>query len=455
MRLSLRLRYQKKRTLVLSILAFICCMFLYLLIKHRPSLLSPDSFGHAPEEDYIHAQQLKLTRYPIPGSFIERNVPSNYSYCHFKYNLPGELNYRESDLKFSPQLGGRGTYRVLYNVIEGQEQLNNYTGPPSITYCTHLTPHFVYHIAEIVRYWETAISVAAFVPDVDADVTVQLLKHLCHCLPGMRRLSVHFVFPDNRPPYVVQRSNSKSKCLVPDVTDLETYRNRENLPYPVNVCRNVARTAARTSHVLVSDVELIPSDRLATKFIDMLQHVRIANVAANHVFVVPVFEVDSGVSVPRNKVELKRLYDDEKAVYFHRWVCQHCQKFPGLVKWLNKPTNEDVIKPFIVARREDPFHRWEPIYIGTNKEPFYSETLSWEGQQDKMTQMVEMCLIGYKFVILDGAFLVHWPGIKRRTTESKVRNAWRKPHQRQNTKQYDVIINYLASKYTENDKCKL
>jgi len=39
------------------------------------------------------------------------------------------------------------------------------------------------------------------------------------------------------------------------------------------------------------------------------------------------------------------------------------------------------------VRREFPYHRWEPIYIGTNEEPLYSEELTWEGQQDKMTQV--------------------------------------------------------------------
>lgn len=41
-----------------------------------------------------------------------------------------------------------------------------------------------------------------------------------------------------------------------------------------------------------------------------------------------------------------------------------------------------------MVRREFPYHRWEPIYIGTNQEPLYSEQLTWEGQQDKMTQVI-------------------------------------------------------------------
>ena len=40
-----------------------------------------------------------------------------------------------------------------------------------------------------------------------------------------------------------------------------------------------------------------------------------------------------------------------------------------------------------IVKREVPFHRWEPIYIGTKAEPFYDERLSWEGKQDKMAQV--------------------------------------------------------------------
>lgn len=45
-------------------------------------------------------------------------------------------------------------------------------------------------------------------------------------------------------------------------------------------------------------------------------------------------------------------------------------------------------QPLLVVKREFPYHRWEPIYIGTNQEPLYSELLTWEGQQDKMTQVL-------------------------------------------------------------------
>jgi beta-1,4-glucuronyltransferase 1 len=117
--------------------------------------------------------------------------------------------------------------------------------------------------------------------------------------------------------------------------------------------------------------------------------------------------VEPSASVPQEKERLLKLYSKDRAVFFHRWVCPHCQKFPGLQKWLKRKGKPGVIQvkdtsdsdndfcyyfftflqPLLVVNREYPFHRWEPVYIGTRNEPLYSEELSWEGQQDKMTQV--------------------------------------------------------------------
>lgn len=45
------------------------------------------------------------------------------------------------------------------------------------------------------------------------------------------------------------------------------------------------------------------------------------------------------------------------------------------------------MSPLIITKREYPHHRWEPIFIGTKYDPLYTEDMSWEGRQDKMTQV--------------------------------------------------------------------
>lgn len=326
----------------------------------------------------------------IPGHFLKGVFPQNESYCHFSYGTPEHFNWTDKYTTFSPELGEVGPYRVIYNVIKLSDKAND--GPVtnfSVTYCTHATPEFLYHIVEIVKRWDGPVSLAIYAPFTDAGFSFAIMHQLCHCLPEMSRLSVHLIFPITHPPVFTSAafhsydSNSNelqypnfTDCSAPEVLvggKLQTFRQREGLIYPVNVGRNVARKAAKTSHVLVSDVELLPSQDLVSAFLLMLSRFRkqrvegdIADIdlnpllpimqesrTKNVVFVLPVFEVDEKESnVPRTKEELMELYAQNKAVYFHRWVCLHCQRFPGLQRWLQrKPSTENpnVIQVFFCS----------------------------------------------------------------------------------------------------------
>ena len=87
------------------------------------------------------------------------------------------------------------------------------------------------------------------------------------------------------------------------------------MTYPINVARNIARMQARTEHVLVSDVELLPSEKLASGFLEML-HGRPPK--SNVIFVVPVFEIEANEQPPKNKHQLLAAARVGSAVYFHR-----------------------------------------------------------------------------------------------------------------------------------------
>lgn len=51
------------------------------------------------------------------------------------------------------------------------------------------------------------------------------------------------------------------------------------------------------------------------------------------------------------------------------------------------PTFATALAIFHIGKRTGSFVHWEPIYIGTNADPYYDERLSWEGRSDKMTQV--------------------------------------------------------------------
>jgi hypothetical protein len=179
-------------------------------------------------------------------------------------------------------------------------------------------------------------------------------------------------------------------CTVkPRLKDYEPpFRIRKRLLYPVNIARNIARSAATTHYVLPSDIELYPSVNLIPTFFRMLneQNIGFSSSSFPRVYVLPIFEVERGLKPPQTKRELVALLHNNRAVPFHNFICRECHLVPKYEEW-KRETNRSGLHVFHAAKRKPPFQFWEPIYIGTKSEPPYDERLSWEGLRDKMTQV--------------------------------------------------------------------
>lgn len=128
-------------------------------------------------------------------------------------------------------------------------------------------------------------------------------------------------------------------CSVPapylNIKSDKLYKNREELLYPVNVARNIARDAALTHFLLVCDIELYPSPGLPQKFLEMIaRNQPPLNSTKLRVFPLPIFEVDPAFNVPQTKTELQKLYHDKKLIIFHASFCAGCHKVPGSDEWI-------------------------------------------------------------------------------------------------------------------------
>ncbi|XP_058793792.1 beta-1,4-glucuronyltransferase 1-like [Phymastichus coffea] len=396
------------------------------------------------------------------GAYMAETSPGNVSHCRWQYDLPTKLAYLEQELIGSPESPAGRPYRVLPFVVRGLSQ----APLAQLTLCTHATADQVYNVVELARRWEGPVSLAVFVPARDAGIAVRMLDRACRCEPAMIKVSVHLIFPRDMPPEltpplsIVHQSSITADCSASDLqvdSANVTERRRWNVAYPINVARNVARTLAPTQCILVSDVELLPSEKLASRFLAMLKGRSPKRAIA---FVLPTFEIEAGEPLPKNKKELLVALRAGLAVYFHRFSCSHCQRFPGLTRWILRP-DPGRVRPLIITRREYPHHRWEPIFIGTKHDPLYTEEMSWEGRQDKMTQMFEMCLMNYRLIILDGAFLVHTPGIKRRSLADEEQQQQQhsmderqRAYERQNARIYQRVTRRLLKQYPVNHRCR-
>ncbi|KAI5642490.1 glycosyl-transferase for dystroglycan domain-containing protein [Phthorimaea operculella] len=194
----------------------------------------------------------------------------------------------------------------------------------------------------------------------------------------------------------------------------------ESFNDPMNVARNIARDAALTHFVLASDIELYPSPNLIPKFLNMIARNEgpLSTRTNPRVFTLTLFEVAANAHVPSTKTELQQMLSKKTAIPFHKFVCPSCHNIPQAQQWMNaKETNQ--MSVFHVGKRRGKHVSWEPIYIGTHQDPYYDERLSWEGKKDKMTQGYVLCVKDYDFMILNNAFLIHKPGIKRYQKEAK------------------------------------
>uniref|UniRef100_T1JJI3 N-acetyllactosaminide beta-1,3-N-acetylglucosaminyltransferase n=1 Tax=Strigamia maritima TaxID=126957 RepID=T1JJI3_STRMM len=308
-----------------------------------------------------------------------------------------------------------GSYRVFFNYVPSVFKFN-YTD--TITYSTHATPDFLFHLEELASRWRGPISVAVYAPGSDFDLATRIIRYLHQCANESVRyyVSFHLFFKQEEfnatsgnkqfPAYSPSDDPTPFDCLLRSNKNFyyQTFRKKKNITYPVNVARNIARVLASTYYVLTSDIELYPSLDFIPMFLQMIQQESTV-VKTRRVYVLPVYEVEKNFKLPANKEQLVQLVRAGLAVSFHRFLCRTCHQIPDEERWFNTTSNH-LLEVFSVSEIKQ---RWEPIFVGTNNDPLYNERLSWEGMNDKMSHMYEMCLMSYKLLILDDAFLVHAP----------------------------------------------
>lgn len=363
---------------------------------------------------------------PIHVSSLSGSLPVKEHL--FRSSQPFELNddglvchNKDSEARISM----RGPYWVLYNYFKAERSFNC---NESITYTTHgETEYLLDNLEVLIGRWRGPVSVSIFAPFDDYLRAVNTIVFLRQC-PQLNRgenlvkdfATFHLFFnPDHFP--TVKRIFSqadlramKADCSQPPPRPAnESSKTERNLKYPINVARNVARETATTHFIFPSDIELYPSPGLIPDFLAMIRRndPEIRNQNQPRVFVNSIFEIEADAKMPETKAELVRLLNNRTAVPFHYKICPNCHSIPGAEKW-KSDTYNGTMRTFHIAKRTGKQRNWEPIFIGTNRDPFYDERLSWEGRADKMTQGFLLCVLNYDFHVLNGAFLIHKPGIK-------------------------------------------
>ncbi|XP_055306362.1 beta-1,4-glucuronyltransferase 1-like [Sitodiplosis mosellana] len=342
-----------------------------------------------------HIESIKksedITSTPENGEYIETNLDAQLEFEMKTRDLTSCM-----DKNFEPRVYRRGDYWVLQNYIRAVHGEIRCT--ESVTYVTHGDYTFLDNVIPVLERWLAPLSMSIYTPGTDLQPTIDSIKYLRQCLSKshlVRKLATfHIFFDSDHMPNVVPKSSEVLSepyyCSLPppylNVKTKSLYKNQQNMIYPINVARNSARDAALTHFIFVSDIELYPSPDLPRTFLEMIvRNDPPFNSTKPKVFPLGIFEVDKSSPVPWTKTELQDLYKKGKIIPFHKQMCGNCHRIPEADKWMQANETEG-LDIFTVGKRKGNFRHWEPIFIGTNDEPYYDERLSWEGKSDKMTQ---------------------------------------------------------------------
>lgn len=136
----------------------------------------------------------------------------------------------------------------------------------------------------IYHRWKAPISAAIFAPGRDFYTALKSIKYIIKCDEFgklvKKFVTFHFFFPLKHVPKTVPKKfkelNLKSQIHCHKVAHFDkrklesSYKIVQNLSYPINVARNLARAASQTHFVFANDIELFPSLDFVQSFFKMI-----------------------------------------------------------------------------------------------------------------------------------------------------------------------------------------
>jgi len=354
-------------------------------------------------------------------------------------------------LTFSGEtLDHSGQYRIIrFYRFNGLEKKFSYN---DITLVTQCSINHLHHLIELIKVWNGPISCSIFVPNMDASVASDAITVLKRCHPKIDYyVTFHLVYPAVHQADISMKSEwLQLSC--DEVLKMLKNNGYENymvgdLSFPHNILRNSARTGVMTKFLFLIDIDIVPASNLRQKFLDFAERKMLFKNTEKDLaaFVVPVFEVRIDDEVPKDKQELLKKLVAGIIRPFHNETCWWCHKAEDVDRWRKFPQRSNDLE---VAFEADWNKSWEPFYIAKHNVPLFDERFKQYGF-DRIQQVCEMHVAGYKFLVLDNAFLTHrgWKFLGKFYANKELDNA-----------QNWLLFNYqfkdeLLKKYNTNRTC--
>lgn len=308
-------------------------------------------------------RNLYLTFLEYDGNLLRQEFFGCDEYKHEKMSNEDELNsISEDDECYDFRRERLIVHRTHLYYIEYDYSLK--TRADDVTLVAQLSTDRLQMLETLCIHWPGPISLALYMSDAEAQ---QFLRYALssRVLMARRNIAYHIVYKDGQ-------------------------------FYPINYLRNVALRQANTSHVFLSDIDFLPMS-------DLYDHLlkTISSMTNNkQALVVPAFETQRyKLNFPTSKADLIAMLDVGSLFTFRYHVWPQGQAATNFAKWRTATTAYKVnweadFEPFIVVpRKETPFYDQRFVGFGWNK----------------VSHIMELDALGFDFVVLPNAFIVHMP----------------------------------------------
>lgn len=353
-----------------------------------------------------------------------------------------DLQDMVSAMQGSSVLDSSGEFKIVNFLVQAERLRLQKNGYEDVTLVTQSSSEHLPHLVTLGRYWDGPISAAIFATKDDLVDALIAIAELRRCFSTVRyNTSFHLVYPlSHQRQQDLQDLAAKTtakwssmaappggggavdcdRLLAPrrttgvEISPAEilhvptvsvTNYDRNSTPYPNNLLRNVARRNALTEFVFVVDVDTVPNEGLHRDFMDFAESHRLfadSKKDDKTVYVVPAFEAKDDIDIPKDKAALLQLIETMRVRPFYFELCWKCQKHTDYDAWQREPITPRLNVVFEVLWK-DP---WEPFYITRNTSPLYDERFKQYGF-NRISQVCELHIAGFKFSVLNNAFLIH------------------------------------------------
>lgn len=387
---------------------------------------------------------------PIKRQEVSHLIPAQPP-CHPNpQDLSQELKFTNFDLEL-----GRWDNRMLYKLYDRVFVGDRYIETSEeflVCLATQSSIERLSSLVQVTSNWHGPISAALFAAgDDELNLLLSYILYLRRCFSQVReRVTFHIALPKDRLPKRIEVEGwnlANMNCLRPESTLDELLRKRSGSttkwrikhPYPQNHLRNLARKNCQSRYVFLTDVDIIPSELLAENLNDFFRDVRCKKLCA---YVIPTYEIDNRVRFPPNKTELVRLANKGLARPFHQKVFIYNQYATNFSRWQSAVAEE---KGVHVSHPVTNFEfLYEPFYVAPDSAPPHDERFIGYGYT-RNTQVYEMYVAGYEFLVLSPVFTCHW-GLQVK----RGRPSWREHQNNINRKYFETFKREVFARYNKD-----